>query len=257
MSMKYLGESFDIHTGGVDLIFPHHQNEIAQSEGATGKPFVRFWVHNEFLNINDEKMSKSLGNFYRLQDIAKGPEDIKAYRYLLVTNHYRRKMNYTFDLLEAAKSNLRRFARLQQHLCNINQEVAGEDWQERVATARAGFREQLDDDLNTPAAMAAVWGLVNQAERALGKGEFGRAGAKAILDFFDEINQVLGIFYLLEGESDKAQDLPEEMARLLAEREVARNKKDWNQADLLRDKLLEAGVDIRDSPTGTEWSWRQ
>ena len=257
MSMKYLGESFDIHTGGVDLIFPHHQNEIAQSEGVTGKPVVRFWIHNEFLNINDEKMSKSLGNFYRLEDISKGPEDIKAYRYLLVTNHYRRKMNFTFELLVAAKNNLRRFARLRQRLSSVEQEGGQEEWVEQIATAREEFRQQLDDDLNTPAAMAAIWGLVNQVERALGKGKLGHPQAQSILDFLDEINQVFGIFYDLQDGADKPERLPDELSKLLEERDLARSQKNWAQADLLRDKLVEAGVEIKDSPAGTEWAWRQ
>ena len=257
MSMKYLGQSFDIHTGGVDLIFPHHQNEIAQSEGATGKPFVRFWIHNEFLNINDEKMSKSLGNFYRLEDISEGPEDIKAYRYLLVTNHYRRKMNFTFELLAAAKNNLRRFARLQQRLSSVDQEGGQGDWVAQIASAREEFRQQLDDDLNTPAAMAAIWGLVNQVERALGKGGLGRVQAQSVLDFLAEINQVLGIFYELQDAAEKPARLPEELAKLLEDRDLARSEKNWAQADLLRDKLVQAGVEIKDSPTGTEWAWKQ
>ncbi|MBN97791.1 MAG: cysteine--tRNA ligase [Gemmatimonadetes bacterium] len=257
MSMKYLGQSFDIHTGGVDLIFPHHQNEIAQSEGVSGQPFVRFWIHNEFLNVNDEKMSKSLGNFYRLEDISKGSEDIKAYRYLLVTNHYRRKMNFTFELLAAAKNNLRRFARLQQRLVGVEGERGREDWPEQIATARAEFRLQLDDDLNTPAAMAAIWGLVNKVERALGKDELGHSQARTIGEFLAEINQVLGIFYDLQDGAEKPETLPEELAKLLEERDLARSEKNWTQADLLREKLLEAGVEIKDSPAGTQWTWKQ
>ena len=124
MSMKYLGETFDIHTGGVDLIFPHHQNEIAQSEGATGKPFVQFWLHNEFLTVNNEKMSKSRGNYYRLRDIARNPEDIAAYRYLLVVNHYRTPMNFALDMLTGARNSLRRLVRLRERLAEMARETA-------------------------------------------------------------------------------------------------------------------------------------
>jgi cysteinyl-tRNA synthetase len=158
MSMKYLGETFDIHTGGVDLIFPHHQNEIAQSEGATGKPFVRYWVHNEFVNINAEKMSKSQGNFYRLQDIGKSAEDIRAYRYLVVTSHHRTVLNFTLEALESNKTALRRLTQLRERLLQTEGDQDGEAWQTLAERTLAEFRTHMDDDLNTPRAIAAVFG---------------------------------------------------------------------------------------------------
>ena len=255
MSMKYLGETFDIHTGGVDLIFPHHQNEIAQSEGATDKPFVRYWVHNEFLNVDDEKMSKSLDNFYRLQDIARAPEDIKAYRYMLVVNHYRNKMNFTFEALDAARNNLRRLSRLRERLGSVQAEGEGEGWEEQIGQARSLFHEHLDDDLNTPRAMAAVFEVVNRAEGALNQEVMDRQGSGVVLAFLEEINQVLGVFYRVEGETEKPTELPEELTRLIKEREEARARKDWAVADQLRDQLVAAGVEVKDTPSGTEWSW--
>ena len=255
MSMKYLGETVDIHTGGVDLIFPHHQNEIAQSEGATDKPFVRYWVHNEFLNVDDEKMSKSLDNFYRLQDIARAPEDIKAYRYMLVVNHYRNKMNFTFEALDAARNNLRRLNRLRERLGSVQAEGEGEGWEEQIGQARSLFHEHLDDDLNTPRAMAAVFEVVNRAEGALNQEVMDRQGSGVVLAFLEEINQVLGVFYRVEGETEKPTELPEELTRLIKEREEARARKDWAVADQLRDQLVAAGVEVKDTPSGTEWSW--
>ncbi len=260
MSMKYLGESFDIHTGGVDLIFPHHQNEIAQSEGATGQPFVRHWVHNEFLNIDDAKMSKSKGNFYRLRQIAETGDDLRAYRYLIVINHYRHRMNFTFDLLAAAKSNLDRFARLRNRLQEMA--VDGEpvaEWNERLESATADFRAHMDDDLNTPGAIADVFGIVNAAEAALRVGDLSGGSARAVIGFLDDVDRALGIFYETEMDEveggDRPDKLPGELQAKLTARDEARANKNWGEADRLRDELLDSGVVIRDSPDGSEWSW--
>ena len=254
MSMKYLGQTFDIHTGGVDLIFPHHQNEVAQSEGATGKPFVRYWMHNEFLNIDNEKMSKSKGNYYRLQDIAQRPEDFKAYRYLLVSHQYRRKMNYMPENLDWARTNLRRLNRFKEQLEQVETEQ-GSDWTEQIEVARNGFCEYMDNDLNSPGAMGVVFGLINEAEKALNVQEMGLTGARALLGFLEEINQVLGIFYDLEEEVQAPAELPEELQALLQERQEARDQKDWVRSDQLRDQLVKAGIQIKDASDGTEWSW--
>ena len=255
MSMKYLGESFDIHTGGVDLIFPHHQNEIAQSEGMTGKPFVKMWVHNEMLKVKGEKMSKSRSNFFRLKEIARAPTDYGAYRYLLVTSHYRNTLNFTIESLEAAKNALHRLRRMRQRLKAIDAESSGEDFQEVVALARDGFIAHLDNDLNTPRAMAAVFELVGRVEKSLNQGSISGKGAIDVLGFLNEINQVLGIFYELEGEDSRKTELTPELAQLLRGREEARAMKDWQRADLLRDQLEAAGLVVKDTPEGTEWSW--
>lgn len=255
MSMKYLGESFDIHTGGVDLVFPHHQNEIAQSEGATGKPFVRYWVHNEFVNINAEKMSKSQGNFYRLQDIGKSAEDIRAYRYLVVTSHHRTVLNFTMETLESSKAALRRLTNLWERLLRADGEQDGGSWMGQAERAMAEFRAHLDDDLNTPRAIAAVFGLANQAEKALNQGQMSRSGAGAVLGFLDQVNQVLGIFYQVEGAPSRPAELPSELARLLEERQGARQAKEWKKSDELRDQLAAAGVVVKDTKEGYEWAW--
>ena len=167
MSMKYLGESFDIHTGGIDLIFPHHQNEIAQSEGATGKPLASYWLHNEFLTVDHKKMSKSLGNFYRLQDIADGADRVKAYRYLLISNHYGTRMNFTLEALNASASAHRRLTNLRTRLANVGEGETGNTFEPEVTAAREEFVRHMDDDLNTPRALASVFGLVNAAEKSL------------------------------------------------------------------------------------------
>lgn len=255
MSMKYLGETFDIHTGGVDLIFPHHQNEIAQSEGATGKPFVRYWVHNEFVNLNAEKMSKSQGNFYRLQDIGSSADDIRAYRYLVVTSHHRTVLNFTPETLESSKTALRRLTQLRQRLAQIDQDLPGGDWEDQVGRALADFRAHMDDDLNTPRAIASVFGLVNQAEKALNQGLLGRGGARAVLGFLEQIDQVLGIFYQVEGAQTRPAELPAELERLLRERQEARLAKNWKMSDELRAQLAAAGVVVKDTKEGYEWSW--
>ena len=259
MSMKYLGESFDIHTGGVDLIFPHHQNEIAQSEGATGQRFVRYWVHNEFLSIDDAKMSKSDGNFYRLLEIAESGDDLRAYRYLIVINHYRHRMNFSFERLAEARSNLDRFERLRTRLQKLREEGApSPGWSEKLEVAAKNFREHMDDDLNTPAAIAAVFGIVNAAEADLNRQAIDAASADAILAFLEDVNQALGIFFKTElddAEAPRSGELPADLEALLEARERARAAKNWEDADRLRDELLKAGVVVRDGPDGSEWSW--
>ncbi len=257
MSMKYLGESIDIHTGGVDLIFPHHQNEIAQSEGITGRPFVNMWIHNEMLMVNGEKMSKSLGNFYRLDDIARTPNDFRAFRYMLVTSHYRNTLNFTFESLMSAKSSLRRLLRVRQELEGIGAEMPGRDRGEAVAQASREFKEHLDNDLNTPRAMATVFELVGKVEKSLNQGSISGKSAGEVLKFFNEIDQVLGIFYQQKNEDRRQTELTVELSQLLRDREEARQRQDWEQADLLRDKLVGSGLVVKDTPEGTKWSWAE
>ncbi|MCC7265053.1 MAG: cysteine--tRNA ligase [Candidatus Latescibacteria bacterium] len=256
MSMKYLGESFDIHTGGVDLIFPHHQNEIAQSEGATGKPFVRYWVHNEFVNINAEKMSKSQGNFYRLKDIGKSAEDIRAYRYLVVTSHHRTVLNFTLETLESSKAALRRLTQLRDRLWQASGDGEAGEWQDMADATLAEFRMHMDDDLNTPRAIAAVFGLVNQAEKALNQGRMSSGGAGTVLGFLEKVDQVLGVFYeVASAEPARPAGLTPELERLLQERQRARLAKEWGRSDELRDQLAAAGVVVKDTRDGYEWTW--
>ena len=256
MSMKYLGESFDIHTGGIDLIFPHHQNEIAQSEGATGKPLASYWLHNEFLTVDHKKMSKSLGNFYRLQDIADGADHVKAYRYLLISNHYGTRMNFTLEALNASASAHRRLTNLRTRLANVGEGETGNTFEPEVTAAREEFVRHMDDDLNTPRALASVFGLVNAAEKSLSERAISTLGAKAALGYLDEINEVLGIFYELDEEVPGADELPAHLAELLEQRADARARKDWSRSDELRDQLAQAGIELRDAPVGTTWAWK-
>lgn len=264
MSMKYLGDTFDIHTGGVDLIFPHHQNEIAQSEGATGKTFSRYWMHNEFVNIDGVGMSKSLGNNLRLHDVRAaadgeaGSDVIGGYRYFVVTNHYRTTLNFTQEALDGAISARDRINRLYHRLvAHEGDSRDGEqNWGNAIDAARDGFVTALDDDLNTPRAMAPVFGLVGAVERALGAAALTATSAKALVAFLDEVNSVLGI---IDPEIQAAEDvdpsLPEPLASMLERRQTARSARDWAQADRLRDELAAAGVHITDTPDGQTWTW--
>ena len=260
MSMKYLGETFDIHTGGVDLVFPHHQNEIAQSEGATGKPFARYWMHNEFVNIDGVGMSKSLGNNLRLREIRESPDDVAGFRYFVVTSHYRTTLNFSRESLDAAIRARRRLNRLSDRLAAhaVRDGEIERDWQETLAQARAGFCAAMDDDLNAPRAMAAVFGLVGKAEKALGAGIMAPASAAAVAGFLEETDAVLGILDSERQAGDGIEQNPEltpELAELLAARQEAREARDWARADELRDALASAGVTITDTPAGPTWSW--
>ncbi|MBT3344869.1 MAG: cysteine--tRNA ligase [Gemmatimonadetes bacterium] len=256
MSMKYLGETFDIHTGGVDLIFPHHQNEIAQSEATTHRPFVRYWMHNEFVNIDGTAMSKSLGNNLRLQDIG-DDELVRAYRYLVVTSHYRTVLNFTDEALAGARSARRRLNRACQRLSVVAADQTSGDspisWEDRVASAEADFRQAMDDDLNTPRGMAAIFGLVGDAERALSSGDLLPAAAASALRFLKATDGVLG-FLDEVAEPTPAAELAPAQQGLLEERLAAREAKDWARSDELRDQLASAGILVTDTPDGQQWS---
>jgi cysteinyl-tRNA synthetase len=260
MAMKYLGETLDIHTGGIDLAFPHHENEIAQSEGATGKHFVRYWLHAEHLLVEGEKMSKSLGNFYTLRDLfAKGYKP-SALRFALASVPYRRQLNFTFDGLQQASSSvdrLRNFAdRLAQgkFSAGVQKSMA-----KRIVEAAEEFDAGLSDDLNTARALGAVFEFVREANIAMDKGEFGSAdvpGAQKFLQTFDQIFavlenndaqklQVLGY----AQESSNAGDA--EIEKLVAERQVARQTRDFATADRIRKELDKRGIILEDSRDGS------
>ncbi len=260
MSRKYLGEEFDIHTGGVDLVFPHHQNEIAQSEGASGKPSVQLWMHNEFLNINGAKISKSLGNHIRLQDIGSTAE-IKGFRYLLATSHYRTLLNFSDAAVRSSMAAQQRLAKVRDRVREIAAAGRGPGdrlWQDRLAAARKGFEEGMDDDLNSPRAIAAVFGLIHHVERHLSNGDLKPENAGAVISFLDEINQVFGIFYETPGDGDEKQtDLPPELKALFRRRIEAREDRDWDLADQLREELGAAGVEVRDGREGSTWEWKR
>ena len=263
MSMKYLGETFDIHTGGVDLIFPHHQNEIAQSEASTHRPFVRYWMHNEFVNIDGAAMSKSVGNNIRLQDIG-NQEQIQAYRYLVVTSHYRTILNFTDEALVAARSARRRLNRLANRLRETSSGSDGlapspsnepNTWNEEVQSAEDAFRLALDDDLNTPRAMAAIFALVGGAERLLGSGEMAPQDAAVALKFLTVADGVLGFLDDVdESEPGAAIELTPIQQQMLEDRHQARGSKDWPRSDELRDLLAAEGIVVTDGPDGQQWT---
>ena len=252
MSIKYLGETIDIHAGAVDLIFPHHQNEIAQSEAFTGKRFVNYWMHGAHINVDDEKMSKSLGNFLTVRDIVNTPDDARAFRYLVVSNHYRTAFNFSAEVLDAARRTLRRLDNFRRRLSEVTRTGGGDDVTSQVDAAREGFVAYMDDDLNTPRAMSAVFEMVNGVEDLLRAGRMDRDGAGLVDGFLDEIDQVLGVF---DGAADdvREEELPEDLAVLIAERDQARKERNWARADEIRDRFTEMGYTLEDTPEGTVW----
>jgi len=245
MSMKYLGETFDIHTGGLDNRFPHHENEIAQSEAATGKKFVNYWLHSEFLNIRGEEMHKSVGNVVYLRDLAKAGWDPMTIRLFLVTSRYRDTIDLTDSSLEQARA---QGARLSDAILRLR-EVRGEkaDGTDLARSFLQEFEKAMDDDLNTPAAFAALFSFVKQLNSLMDAGSLGRAGADSALDALRRANSVLGVM------SFEEDSLPPRLAELVAQRDLARKRRDFAESDRLRKELLSEGIVVEDTPGGTRW----
>ena len=292
MSMKYLGPSFDIHSGGVDLIFPHHENEIAQSEAATGKPFVRFWVHAEHLLVNGEKMSKSLGNYLTLRDLIDRGFRPTAIRYLLASVPFRKLLNFTLDGLHQAQQSIDRLRNFQFRLTK-ERFPGGENaaLQARAQAGRRAFEEALDDNLNTAEALAAIFDLVREGNTAMDRGEFREGDRGAFLDALERWDRVFAVledtdhaklrqFGLVkvaesgvavhtgqtqasaeESASANGHAVPvlvesltdEEIHKQIAERDTARRKGDFARSDRIRQGLLKAGVILEDTKAGTRW----
>jgi cysteinyl-tRNA synthetase len=246
MSMKYLGETFDIHTGGVDNIFPHHENEIAQSEGATGKPFVRYWLHSAHLIVEGQKMSKSLGNQFTLRDLLAKGYDPLAIRYLLLATHYRRQLNLTFEGLEAAGAAVTRLADFYRRVGEYEAD-GSDDLAQTIGAASATFEAALGNDLGIAEALAAVFDLVTAANRAMDANGLSAAGRKTLHATLDSFDEVLDVFHPTPAVLD------EEIERLIAEREEARRAQDYARADAIRDRLAAAGVVLEDTPSGVRW----
>ncbi len=259
MGMELLGERVDLHSGGVDLIFPHHENEIAQSEGALGHTWVAHWVHGEFLLVEGEKMSKSLGNFFTLRDLVDRGIDPLAFRYAIQSNHYRKLYNFSFDGLKAAKSALDRLRTFRRRMAeDPSSAPAGEGtWKEavdplrRLEEARAAFWEALADDLNTPEALAALFTLVNDLNAQDDRLPLSREERDAVLAFLDESN---GIFAGWPAEEGAALDA--EVEALIEARKAAKAARNWAEADRLRDQLKAMGILLEDRKDGTV-SWKR
>jgi cysteinyl-tRNA synthetase len=251
MAMKYLGEQLDIHTGGVDLTFPHHENEIAQAEGISGKQFVRFWLHAEHLSVESQKMSKSLGNIYTLRDIVNKGYSPEALRYLLASVPYRKKLNFTFDGLKAAMTSIERLRNYELRLKTGHFPVGvSEALEQRVRAAVSAFEEAMDDDLNTAEALAAVYEYVRDTNSAMDAGEFragNAAGAIAFLQQFDSIFDVLKPAEKAGGLSDDAVET------LIAARTSAKKERNFARADEIRKELAEQGVILEDTKEGVRW----
>jgi cysteinyl-tRNA synthetase len=252
MAIQYLGETLDLHAGGIDLIFPHHENEIAQAEALTGKQFSRFWVHSEFLLVEGQKMSKSLGNFYTLRDIFGRGVAPEAVRYLLASVPYRKALNFTFDGLNSAKTAIERLRNFQFRLENAKNlpEGVNAKLDEHSTRAQTDFRAAMDDDLNTAEALAAVFEYLRDANIALDAGEFhagNLAGARALLELFDSVFEVLKPSAATDGIAES------EIEQLIAERTAAKKSRNFARADEIRNQLLDAGVILEDTKDGVRW----
>jgi len=254
MALRLLGEPpIDIHGGGIDLVFPHHENEIAQAEGATGRPFARFWVHVEFLNVDNEKMSKSVGNVFAVRDVLDRGYRASALRYLLLSVHYRKQLTFSWDVLAQADAAVTRLADFRARVAAVSGGEAHAASAARVDAARRDFRERIADDLNVPGALGVMFELVRDVNAALDQGQVGEPDARAILDAFEAFDRVLGVLALRRAE-DARPPVPEaELERLIAERQQARKHRDFARADAIRQDLEARGVILEDSATGTRW----
>jgi cysteinyl-tRNA synthetase len=249
MAMKYLGEGFDIHCGGVDLVFPHHENEIAQSEGATGKPFVRHWVHTQHLMVESEKMAKSKGNFFTIPDLLARGASAEAIRYLLLSAQYRTALNFTQDGLSQAQAALDRIHSFVRRLSEVEKDGPVSDGVGRmVEKARMDFDTALADDLNTPEALAAVHEVVHQANVVLAAGTLTRAEAALLSGLMNEMNSVFAVFVPETEDQMTAAERAE-----FDIRETARKARDFARADEARKRLEAMGIVLEDTPKGTRW----
>jgi len=253
MSMKYLGNTFDIHCGGIDHIQIHHTNEIAQSESATGVKFVNYWFHVNFLTVNGEKMAKSIGNIYVLEDLVKKGYTPLAYRYFLLTSHYRKQQNFTFEALENSQNTVNSIYTLLQKLAKVTQNFSETDKEaiEYAENLRVKFFNLMSNDFNTPEALAAMHELLSKAGSMLESGTIGKDAAAEMLNILLDFDSVLGIGM---GTYAKEQALPEGAQQLIDERESARASKDFGKADSIRKQLEEKfGIIIEDSKNGPIW----
>src|SRR5947209_8171198 len=253
MSMKLLGQTFDIHTGAVDLIFPHHENEIAQSEGATGKPFVRFWIHGEHLNIDQQKMSKSVGNIYRLGDIVEMGYDPLALRYALLSVPHRTKLSFTVQSLDDAKNALARIESFLMRLDEVSRSAphdaahADDEGDALIGKFLGDFQEAMDDDLNTAGALGALFTLIRDANVAIDAGRISAGDAAGIKAALMKVDPVLDLF------PGRPENLDADVERLIQARNAARKSRNFAESDRIRDELLGKGILLEDTAGGTRW----
>ena len=253
MANKFLGETIDIHSGGKDLIFPHHENEIAQSECAHGKPFANYWLHNGYINVDNQKMSKSLGNFFTVRDVAK-EYDYEVIRFFMLSAHYRNPINFSKDLMEQSKNALGRIYTCLESLAFMaDNGLAGEptdaenkDFEEIFAYKKA-FTDAMDDDLNTASAISAIFDIVKTANLKLAEGKFTKEHIMRISDLIKELGGVLGIL----GKEIK-KPIPADIQELIDQRTEARKNKDFAESDRIRDLLLEKGIILKDTREGVQ-----
>ncbi len=250
MSMKYLGDSFDIHTGGVDNMFPHHEDEIAQSEAVTGKKWVNYWLHCEHLMVDNTKMSKSLGNFFTLRDLLDKGWSGREIRWVLIGAHYRKKLNFTFEALKLARETLTRFDEFFKRMRSIKSEGNGHSAAEPVRDAKLAFASALADDLNISPALAALFDFMRKINRLADENKLDATGAEAVLCAFRDFDRVIGCFDVDNVKEENA--IPAEVTALAEARAAARKEKNWAESDRLRDEIAKLGYAIKDAP-GNVW----
>jgi cysteinyl-tRNA synthetase len=249
MSMKYLGETFDIHAGGIDLVFPHHENEIAQSEGATGKPFVRYWIHFEHLKVDGETMSKSKGNYYTFRDVAAKGFSAAAVRYFLLSVPHNKQLNFTFEALAGAERTVASLRDFRARLSEAKTEPGkNEKLSEAATRVLQEFEAGMDDDFNTSIALAAIHNFSREVNTALARKQVRADNQQELLAAIDRIDTVLNIF----GEQ-KREMLDSEVQSLIDERQEARRRRDFGRADEIRDELANRGIILEDTKDGVRW----
>jgi cysteinyl-tRNA synthetase len=247
MSMKYLGSRFDIHTGGVDNIFPHHENEIAQSEGVTSQPFVNYWLHNAHLIVESRKMSKSEGNFYTVEELVEMGHNPIAVRYLLLSTHYRQQVNFTFEGLEAAKGAITRLRDFRSNIADAREGPDLEGVKSSITKAVDGFEANMDDDLNISPALAAVFDFVREINGVAAENGLSSGDKKAVLETMQRFDSVLGVV------NARQEGIDERIEQLIKRRIEAKRSRDFDTADKIRSNLLNEGIILEDTPAGTKW----